>query len=163
MTGIMAAIAGSNKRLNYGTGLYNTTTSAVDTSPINGSAGFPTVLQTYSWIGYYKAATTATYTFGSSSQYSGFSGYSQGRIWIGDIAVSGYNDSNYTVFSNNNSATGTYPMLAGVYYPIRLQWNYYDQYGDNFNFAGNGSFSFSVNSSTTVSGAIFYNTATNGF
>jgi hypothetical protein len=54
-------------------------------------------------------------------------------------------------------------MLAGVYYPIRLQWNYYDQYGNDPFYYGNGSFAFSVNGSTNVSGAIFYNTATNGF
>lgn len=166
MTGIMAAIAGSNKRLNYGTGLYNTATSAVDTSPISATAGYPTTLLTYTWIGYYRAASTATYTFGTQTLWDSSlasNNYSQGRVWIGNTAISGYNDSNYILFSNNNYSTGTYPMLAGVYYPIRLQWNYYDEYG-NFNFyAGNGSFAFYVNSSATVSGAIFYNTATNGF
>ena len=166
MSGIMAAVAGSSKRINYGSGLYLVATGP-DVAPINASAGYPTVTLVNTWIGYYRAATTGTYSFGTSTSYSpgffGGGGYSQGRIWIGNTAISGYNDSNYLSYSNSSYATGNYPVVQGLYYPIRVQWDYSDPYGNFSSYAGSGTLSFYVNGTNTIGSTIFYNTATNGF
>lgn len=166
MSGIMAAVAGSSKRTNYGSGLYLVGTGP-DVAPIDATGDYPTVTLVDSWIGYYRAATTGTYSFGTLTSYTpGFisaGGYSQGRVWIGNTAISGYNDSNLLAYSNNSYATGNYPVVQGLYYPIRVQWNYYDPYGNYLSYNGSGSISFYVNGTNAIGSTIFYNTATNGF
>lgn len=165
MSGIMAALAGSSKRVNYGSGLYLVGSGPV-VSPVTATAGYPTSSQVYSYIGYYRAATTGTYSFGTSTVYNpGLlgTGYSQGRVWIGDTAISGYNDSNLLSYSSSSYSTGNYAVVQGLYYPIRVQWNYYDQYGAYLSYSGDGSIAFYVNGTSSIGSTIFYNTATNGF
>jgi hypothetical protein len=53
-------------------------------------------------------------------------------------------------------------MTAGVYYPIRIQWN--GEYDPGFFGAdSSGSITFLAAGSSNVTNRIFYNTFTNGF
>jgi hypothetical protein len=84
-------------------------------------------------------------------------------MWIGTNAQTGFTTGNATV--NNGGAhgtterSGTAALTAGVYYPVRIQ----------FGEAGGGdvmTFNYStptITKTTTVTGLVFYNTATNGF
>jgi len=69
----------------------------------------------WQWLGYFKAPYTDTFTFSLASD-----DYSQ--MWIGELAVSGFNDTNkFTYQSNNNSVS----LIGGHYYPIRIQFGEY--------------------------------------
>lgn len=179
MTGIMAAVAGGTQNVIYAAGLYNTS-YGVDTSPINFSASSSGGAESYNytWVGYYRPATTGTVTLGLATNYTeyltsygqynwGGGGYSVGYLWLGNTAKSGYNTGNANITSNNNTATYSPSLTAGVYYPIRINllmslpydpnyFSFYDGYAD-------GSFNFQSNGSTTVSNLIWYNTLTSGF
>lgn len=166
MSGIMTALAGSSKRINYGSGLYLVGVGAA-VAPITATAGYPTTSLVYTYIGYYRPATTGTYSFGTTTVYTdgpiASGGYSQGRVWIGNTAISGYNDSNLLSYTNNSTSSGNYPVTQGLYYPIRVQWDYSDPYGAYSFYAASGSFAFNVNGTSSIGSTIFYNTATNGF
>jgi hypothetical protein len=167
MTGMMVATVGGTKRVNYAAGLYGP--SGVDLSPISAIDSNNNTPTTRTWIGYYRAPSTGTFTIGIQAVWTSddpFNNqYSRGYVWVGNTALSGYNTGNALAVGDNSTGTGNIGLVVGVYYPIRIQWDSYLPFDSSF-FGGydtSGSMSFSVNSSTAVSGAIFYNTATNGF
>lgn len=187
MTGIMAAVAGGAQNVIYAAGLYNTS-YGVETSPIDYSAsssGGSTLSYDFTWIGYYRPAATGTVTlglatsyveyidyFGNTFQYNwGGGGYTVARLWLGNTAKSGYNTGNANITSNNNTATYSPSLVAGVYYPVRIQLQMYlpynpDAYDSGFyNNPGwaNGAFNFQSSGSTTVTNLIWYNRLSNGF
>ena len=128
--------------------------AAVNLSPIgDGDPGFePFSVQL---LGYFKPTTTETHTFFLNSDDASF-------MWIGATAVTGFTTANALI--NNGGIHGavevsaSIALTAGVYYPIRIQM------GDN----GAGDvleLNYStptIVKTTTVTGKIFYNSATNG-
>ena len=108
------------------------------------------------WLGYFLPSTTETYTFFTSSDDASY-------VWVGSNAITGFTTGNATVnnggLHGNQERSGTASLTAGVYYPIRIQ------FGEN----GGGdvlTFNYStptITKTTTVTGRVFYNAATNGF
>ena len=108
------------------------------------------------WLGYFKPTTTETHTFFLNSDDGSY-------MWIGATAVTGFTIGNALI--NNGSAhapvevSGSIALTAGQYYPVRIQ------YGEG----GGGDlleFNYStptIVKTTTVTGKVFYNSATNGF
>ena len=136
----------------FATATVNAT--AVNLSPIrDGDPGFEPFSTQH--LGYFKPATTETYTFYLTSDDASF-------MWLGANAVSGFNTGN--AFINNggihgsNEVSASIALTAGVYYPIRIQ------YGDQ----GGGDvlqLQFStptIAKDENVTGLIFYNSTTNG-
>lgn len=72
----------------------------------------------YQWLGYFKPATTETYTFYTTSDDGSY-------VWIGNTAVSGYTTANALVNNGglhpSQERSGSIALTAGVYYPIRIQ------------------------------------------
>ena len=164
MTGILAAIAASSGLI-YASGLYGP--SGVDVVPISSSATNTSTF-TRTWIGYYRPATTASTNFSVTatwtSGYDAGTQYSRGYLWLGNTAKSGYNTGNANVSANDNTASTNISVIAGQYYPIRLQWDanvpqVIDFLG--FTYSTSGNFSLSIAGSTSP--AVFYNSLTNGF
>jgi len=166
MSGITAAAAGNTQNIVYTAGLYGP--SGADQSPISDSGSDNNVAFTREWIGYYKPATTGSISFGLTTTWTSDDGsngqYSTGYVWIGNVAKSGYNSGNALLSSNNNTGSGSTSLIAGQYYPIRIQWNAYLPFdGGFFGFNTSGNMSFTGEGSTNVSGKIFYNSLSNGF
>jgi len=189
MTGIMAAVAGGTQNAIYAAGLYRVGTG-VDGSPINYSAsssGGSSLYYDFTWIGYYKPASTGTVTLSLATSYVeyldifgpyqypwGGGGFTVAYLWLGNTAKSGYNTGNANITSNNNTATYSPSLVAGVYYPMRIQMQMSLPYNPEAYFSGdffdnyypgyaNGSFDFLSGGTGNVSGLIWYNTLTNGF
>ncbi len=108
------------------------------------------------WLGYFKPTTTETYTFYTSSDDASY-------MWIGANAQTGFTTGNATVnnggLHGNLEKFGSIALTAGVYYPVRIQFG--EQGGGDVM-----TFSYStptITKTTTVTGLVFYNTATNGF
>jgi hypothetical protein len=107
------------------------------------------------WLGYFKPASTETYTFYTSSD-------DASSMWIGANAVTGFTTGNATVqnggLHGNVEASGTAALTSGTYYPVRIQ------FGEN----GGGdvlTFNYStpnIAKTTNVTGLVFYNAATTG-
>jgi hypothetical protein len=166
MTGIMAAVAGGTQNIVYAAGLYGP--SGVDPVPIQSNGNSPTTF-TRTWIGYYRPAVTASTSFSVTatwtSSYSDGEQYSRGYLWLGNTAKSGFNAGNANVTANDGTVTTNISVVAGQYYPIRLQWDanltsgftpfFFDPYTTS------GLLSLSIAGSTSP--ALFYNTFTNGF
>ena len=107
------------------------------------------------WLGYFRPTTTETYTFFTSSDDASY-------VWIGANAVTGFTTANALI--NNGGAhaateiSGSIALTAGEYYAVRIQ------YGES----GGGdllAFNYStptIAKTTTVTGKVFYNSATNG-
>ena len=128
--------------------------AAVNLSPIgDGDPGFePFSVQL---LGYFKPTTTETHTFFLNSDDASF-------MWLGATAVTGFTTAN--AFINNGGVHGSVEvsasiaLTAGVYYPIRIQMG--NQSGGDvldFNYS-----TPTIVKTTTVTGKIFYNSATNG-
>ena len=108
------------------------------------------------WLGYFLPSTTETYTFFTSSDDASY-------VWVGSNAITGFTTANAIVNNGgahgNQERSGTISLTSGVYYPIRIQ----------FGEAGGGdvmTFNYStptITKTTTVTGRVFYNAATNGF
>ena len=136
----------------FATATVNAT--AVNLSPIrDGDPGFEPFSTQH--LGYFKPATTETYTFYLTSDDASF-------MWLGANAVSGFNTGN--AFINNggvhgsNEVSASIALTAGVYYPIRIQYG--DQSGGDVL-----ELEFSTPTITkdeNVTGLIFYNSTTNG-
>jgi hypothetical protein len=168
MTGIVAAIAGGTLNIIYASGLYGP--AGVDTVPISDTGNSPTTFSR-TWIGYYRPATTASTNFSVTSTWT--STYSDGLqssiayLWLGNTAKSGYNSGNANVTANDNTASTNISVVAGQYYPIRLQWNANLTSGTYFNgssiqnYTTSGALLLSIAGSTSP--AVFYNSLTNGF
>lgn len=106
--------------------------------------------------GYFLASYTGTHTFYLNSDDASY-------LWLGLTALSGYTTGNALV--NNGGLHGptevsaTVNLVAGTYYPVRIQ------FGNN---TGPGVMTASYEhtgqaKTSTWTGKIFYNTATNGF
>jgi hypothetical protein len=108
------------------------------------------------WLGYFLPSTTETYTFFTSSDDASY-------VWIGSNALSGFTTANAVV--NNGGAhgvqerSGSVSLTAGVYYPIRIQFGEASG-GDSLTFNYSTP---TITKTTTVTGKVFYNPATNGF
>lgn len=167
MSGIMTAVAGNGQNIVYTAGLYGP--SGADLSPISDSDSNNLTPFTRTWIGYYKPAGTGSLSFGLTTVWNSDDGthgqYSTGYVWIGATAKSGYNTGNALLSSNNSTGSGSVALVAGQYYPIRIQWNAYLPWNTGFfdSYFTDGSMSFTGEGSTNVSGKIFYNRLTNGF
>jgi hypothetical protein len=158
---------------NYVSGLYKTTYSGyfndnpaffasasstateVDSTLAVPEISFPTITS-YQYLGYFTPTTSETYTFYVTCDDAGY-------LWIGSNALSGFSISNATVNGGGEHGareySGTIALTAGTKYPIRIQ------VGNN---GGPGflatSFSTSTISKTsTFTGLVSYNPATNGF
>lgn len=179
MTGIVAAFAGINGSVNvlYTAGLYRTGIGA-DQSPItvSESSQFGAASYNYTWIGYYRPATTGSVSLSLQCPYQeyqdgfptnwGGGGNSTGRLWFGSIAISGFNNSNANITAVNTTSSTSISMVAGNYYPIRINWQTTLPYttSGTFNtrfFWAESSITFSAAGSSTVS--VWYNGRTNGF
>lgn len=128
--------------------------SAVNTSPINdgfGGDGF-----SVQWLGYFLATTTETYTFYTTSDDASY-------LWIGSTALGNFTTSNATV--NNGGLhgpieqSGTSSLVAGTYYPIRMQMGELGG-GDVMEVRISTP---TIAKTTDLSPYIFYNVYTNGF
>ena len=108
------------------------------------------------WLGYFRPTTTETYTFFLSSDDASY-------LWIGSNALSGFTTANATV--NNGGLhgpvefSGTAALTVGVYYPIRIQFGEQGG-GDVMTFNHSTA---TIGKTTSVTGKVFYNPATNGF
>ena len=126
----------------------------VNTSPItDGDHGESFSIQ---WLGYFLATTTETYTFFTTSDDASY-------LWVGATALSGFTTANATV--NNGGLhgaveqSGTAALIAGTYYPIRIQ------FGEN---TGGDVMEVRISTptiakTTNLSTNIFYNIFTTGF
>lgn len=166
MSGIMAAVAGNGQNIVYTAGLYGP--AGADQSPISDSDSNNNTPFTRDWIGYYKPAGTGSIAFGLTTTWISDDGsngqYSIGYVWVGATAISGYNSGNALLASNDSTGSGSISLVAGQYYPIRIQWSaYLPTEGGFFGFDTSGSMSFTGEGSTSVTGKIFYNSLTNGF
>ena len=106
--------------------------------------------------GYFLAPTTDTYTFYTSTDDASY-------MWIGPDAITGYTHTNAIVQNGGlhgvTEVSGTIAMTANIYYPFRVMFG---------NLTGPGTMTVSWASGTqaktsTWTGKLFYNSATNGF
>ena len=181
MSGIMVAVAGGTQNVIYGAGLYNTT-YGVETSPVDYSASSFSGATSYdfTWIGYYRPSVTGSVTLGLATSYAEFisgygqydwggGGYSIAYLRFGNTAKSGYTTGNANITANNQTATYTTSMIAGLYYPVRINWlsylpqTTYSGQGFIYTYYANGAFNFQSGGTTNVTNLIWYNTKTNGF
>jgi hypothetical protein len=167
MTGIMAAISGGTQNIIYATGWYEQYEAIADASPITAtitSDAISPTSGTYTWVGYLKPTSTASYTLGITTTRSdpfGLGATSTGSFWIGSNAPSGGGSPN--ISTNNSSGTYAISLTQGIYYPCRFQWNWNLPYSFFYGYSSSGTGTFTLNSSTNVAGLIFYNSITNGF
>lgn len=105
---------------------FNTASMHGDTNTltsINSFSSSPDLSQqeyySWQWLGYFKPSTTENYTFYTSSDDGSY-------LWIGDNAVSGYTTTNALVNNGgphgNSEVSNTIELIAGIYYPIRIQF-----------------------------------------
>jgi hypothetical protein len=168
MTGIMAAAAGSlGDGKIYTAGWFEQYQSTADTSPISTTLTSNLAFNgtgTYTWVGYLKPSSTASYTLGISTtkvDNNNQGATSTGTFRIGANAISGGGAANIT--TNNSSGTYVIALTQGLYYPCRFVWTWNLPYNFFYGYDSSGTATFTLNSSTNVSGLIFYNSATNGF
>jgi len=137
--------------------MSNNTNYFIDKTPIEKkitlNPNIPTfsVVNSYEWIGYFRAPTTGAYKFYTYSDDASF-------MWIGNSAISGYSLNNLHADNRNlhglktSNTPNSVALIAGIYYPIRMQ------FGGN---AGSNAFSmyYKLNggSNTVMTGNIFYN------
>ena len=179
MSGIMVAAAGNSQNIIYANGLYNTT-YGLELSPIDigtQSSQFGSYSVTYQWIGYYKPSSSAAIQlgavcnyaeyynyFGSNTPYNwGGGGNSTCYIWTGNTAKSGFNAGNATAVIQNSTTGANFTATANTYVPIRIQWSTSLPYSYSGGFNPITYFAFTIASTSSVSGRIWYNTLTNGF
>jgi hypothetical protein len=108
------------------------------------------------WLGYFKPTTTETHTFFLNSDDASY-------MWIGATAVTGFTTGNPLINNGGGHApqevSGSIALTAGQYYPVRIQFG--EQGGGDlleFNYS-----TPTIVKTTTVTGKVFYNSATNGF
>ena len=133
-------------------------TSRADTS-INYNNNFPqSPADNFSmeWQGYFKASITGTWNFRTTSDDASW-------IWMGATALSGWSTSNALVdnrgLHGSQSASGNISLVAGNYYPIRVQFG--EQGGGEVmivNFTPPSGIE-----TTNGTGYYFYNSVTNGY
>jgi hypothetical protein len=107
--------------------------------------------------GYFLATYTGTHTFYLSSDDGSF-------MWVGPTALTGFTTTNALVKNGGLhgvvEVSATISLVAGTYYPVRIQFGN----GPSGPGALIASYAHSGQAKTsTWTGKIFYNTATNGF
>jgi len=107
--------------------------------------------------GYFLATYTGTHTFYLASDDGSW-------LWIGPTALTGFTTANALVKNGGLHAvvevSATISLVAGTYYPVRIQFGN----GPSGPGALTASYAHSGQAKTsTWTGKIFYNTATNGF
>jgi len=171
---VQAGVISSYRNISYSNGLYgkryvgyfnddvNWFSTAIlqgDVNQLTQINSFTSSADNYSWqwLGYFRASTTENYTFYTTSDDASY-------LWIGANALAGFTTANANV--NNGGAhapieitSSPVSLIAGTYYPIRLQ------FGEN---AGGDvvtlNFSTATISKTTNGlGYYYYNPTTNGF
>jgi hypothetical protein len=174
LTALHAGIVSRVQNINYTNGLYgirysgyfNDVVTWFATASPHGNVNQLTQINNFTsnadfyswqWLGYFKPSSDESYTFYTSSDDSSL-------LWVGNNAISNFSLSNLTVDNRGLHATqerSSTPisLVAGTYYPIRLQ------FGEN---AGGDvvtlNFSTATISKTTNGlGYYYYNPATNGF
>ena len=119
----------------------------------------PTLLNNTSieYKGYFLATYTGTHTFYLNSDDGSW-------LWIGPTALTGFTTANALVQNGGlhalSEVSATTSLVAGTYYPIRIQ------FGNGPSGPGQlfASYAHSGQAKTsTWTGKVFYNTATNGF
>lgn len=181
MSGIMAAVAGVSPNIFYAAGLYGPFGPANFTISGSGtSQGGSSVSINYTWLGYLRPSGTGTNTITINSVWDQFTDSFSGTrnanwggspssgsyLWVGANAISGFTTGNANAISNNGSASYSPSLTAGLYYPIRYNWQAflpysafaYQQFGFDFPGWTTGDCSISVGN-----GSGFYNSRTNGF
>lgn len=171
MSGIMCAVVGAGQNIIYVPGLVQqqylgyagTNTAFFDNAtPFSSSIAAAPVSISFAnsgnvsvlWTGYYRPTNTGNSTFTVSPSFNDANNYNY--FWLGASARSGYNAGNARVVG---SGSATIPLIAGQYYPIRIQLAYSGISGFfrdpelNFTLLINGSTSYNV----------FYNSLTAGF
>jgi hypothetical protein len=107
------------------------------------------------WLGYFLATTTETHTFFTSSD-------DASHLWIGPNAITGFTTGNAIVNNGGlhgpQEASGTIALVAGTYYPIRIQFG--EQGGGDVCTVNYST--PTIGKTTTFTNKIFYNSATNG-
>lgn len=151
----------------YGSGLYEYTASGyhndnanfVDSGTAVGAAttvSEPTIAEntSLSWVGYFYAPTTGNYVFNMATDDGGY-------LWIGANAISGYTNTNQTIYTNFNTGTvssAAIPLTRNTYTPIRMMM------GNSLG-PGNASLTFTIPGGSTISdgtGYYFHNSGTLG-
>jgi len=139
------------------TGAYGSNPAeSVQTSIINEPSSDDGSYFSCQWLGYFKPTTTETHTFYAASDDASY-------VWVGSSALSGYTTANALI--NNGSphgvveVSGAVALTAGVYYPIRIQFGEIGG-GDQLDFSYSTA---TIGKTTTVTGKVFYNAATNNF
>lgn len=109
----------------------------------------------YQYIGYFRPTTTETYTLYLECDDAGY-------LWVGANAVAGFTTSNALINNGGEHGdieiSGTVDLVAGNYYPIRIQ------HGNNGG-PGSGYVRFStptIAKTSALEGVVYYNKATNG-
>jgi hypothetical protein len=105
------------------------------------------------YLGYFKADYTGTWTFAGNSD-------DASTMWIGANAVTGYTIPNANANTTIGSWSFTVSLVAGQYYPIRVQ------FGNGP--AGPGVLTITIahtglTATNVYTGLLFYNSTTNGF
>jgi len=139
------------------TGTYGSNPAeSVQTTAISESAADDGSSFSCQWLGYFKPTTTEDHTFYTNSDDASYA-------WVGSSALSGYTTANALI--NNGGAhgmvekSGIVSLTAGVYYPIRIQFGESGG-GDQLDFSYSTA---TIGKTTTVTGKVFYNAATNNF
>jgi hypothetical protein len=108
------------------------------------------------WQGYFKASITGTWNFKTTSDDASW-------IWMGATALSGWSTSNALVNNSglhgSQTVSGNISLVAGNYYPIRVQFG--EQGGGEVmivNFTPPSGIE-----TTNGTGYYFYNSVTNGY
>ena len=162
MSGIMAAVAGNAQNIVYAAGLYGPL--GVDQAPINGSDSNNSSVVSRTWIGYFRPTASGSNSFTVSALWSSDDSnegqYSRAYVWVGATALVGFNTGNALAAADDNSGSGAITLVAGQYYPVRVQWDYYFPFDDSFFGSYDTSGSFSL---TPPGGTYWYNTKSNGF
>jgi hypothetical protein len=118
----------------------------------------------WQWVGYFLASTNENYTFYTNSDDSSL-------LWIGDKAISGFSLSNLTVdnrglHGNQEVASSPVSLVAGIYYPIRIQFGEAtggDEVSVSFTTPTIGRLNNGTTNYSNGLGYFYYNPATNGF
>ena len=177
MTGIMAAAVGVSPNVIYAAGLYGPFGPANFTISSSGtSVGGSTVTINYTWIGYLRPSVSGTNLMTINSvwdQFASFDGTtynidwggspsSVSYVWVGSNAIAG-NTGSANQVSNNSTTTYSPSLIAGIYYPVRYNWQASLPYTPNGFGGGNPGWTTGNCFVSVSNGSGFYNTKTNGF
>jgi len=146
---------GNNDDVNW----FNTATLQGEVNQLTEINNFTSNADNYSWqwLGYFKPSSTENYTFYTNSDDASY-------LWIGNNAKAGFTTANATVNNGglhgpNETASSPVSLVAGTYYPIRVQFG---------ELSGGDLITVSFSTSTIAKrtnglGYYYYDSNTNGF